>query len=905
MTVHIAGTDERPSPEAFLAEAVKEKRGRLKVFLGAAPGVGKTYAMLQAARRRKADGVDVIVGLVETHGRSETTALLDGLEALPRIQIQYRGHTVEEFDLDAALARHPQLLLVDELAHTNAPGSRHPKRYLDVQELLKAGIDVYTTLNIQHLESLNDIVARITRIRVRETLPDSALELADEIELIDLTPEALIQRLHEGKVYVPHQAARAVANYFKPGNLTALRELALRRTAERVDEQMVDYMRRHAIAGPWPAGERIMVCVSEHPNAPRLVRAARRLADMLGAKWGAVYVEMPRYHRLDEAARDRIAAVLRLAERLGGEAVVLPGRDLPEELLRYAHTNNITQIVIGKSHRSRLVELFRRSLVHELLRRSGSIAVHILAGDAETEIKVAAPATVQPWLALEPFVGSAAAVGIAGLVAKLIHSYVALPNISMIFLVAVLISAVRWGPVPSIFASLLSAAIYNFFFIEPIYTFTIARSHEILAFVTYLLVAILTGNLTGRIRDQAIGARRRSEITQALYDFSRKLAATTKIDDLLWAIVYQVAQTMKAETVVLLPEDGDRLVLQAGYPPIDELGTAEWAAARWAWTHGEAAGRGSETLPNAAWYFLPMKTVQGTVGVLGLQFASKSSALAPDQRRLLDALLDQAAVAIERANLERSMREARVYAETEKLRAALLSSVSHDLRTPLASIIGSITSLLSYGGAYSEPVRRDLMLTVQEEAERLNRFVGNLLDMTKLESGALEIKRDWVEIGELVGAAVERVRRHLGQRRIKLELADRLPMVRVDFVLFEQVLFNLLDNATKYSPSDSTVRLVAERAGGDVIIEVIDEGPGIPADDLERVFDKFHRVRRGDRQTVGTGLGLSICRGIAEAHGGSITARSPVAGGRGTAMTIRLPVEAQPVLYSPEAAAAP
>ena len=902
MTEHSAGTDERPSPEALLAEAAKEKRGRLKVFLGAAPGVGKTYAMLQAARRRLADGADVVVGLVETHGRNETTALLEGLEVLPRIKVQYRGRTVEEFDIDAALARRPHLLVVDELAHTNAPGCRHPKRYLDVLELLSAGIDVYTTLNIQHLESLNDIVARITRIRVRETLPDSVLEQADEVELIDLTPEALIQRLHEGKVYVPHQAARAVQNYFKPGNLAALRELALRRTAERVDDQMVDYMRRHAIAGPWPAGERIMVCVSEHPGAQRLVRSARRLADMLGAKWVAVYVEMPRYHRLDEPARDRIAAALRLAELLGGEAVVLPGRDLPEELLRYAHAHNITQIVIGKSHRPRVVELFRRSLVHELLRRSGNIAVHIVAGEPLPPVK-APPAEREP-LALEPFIGSTAAVCVAGLIAKIIHSYVQLPNISMIFLVAVLISAVRWGPAPSIFASLLSAAIYNFFFIEPIYTFTIARTHEILAFIVYLLVAIMAGNLTGRIRDQAIGARRRNETTQALYDFSRKLAATTKIDDLIWAIVYQVAQTMKAETVILLPEDGDRLVLQTGYPPTDELGAAEWAAARWAFSHGEPAGRGSATLPNADWYFLPMKTVQGTVGVLGVQFPAKAAPMAPEQRRLLDALLDQAAVAVERANLERSMREARVFAETEKLRAALLSSVSHDLRTPLASIIGSITSLLSYGKTYSEPVRRDLMVTIQEEAERLNRFVGNLLDMTKLESGALELKRDWVVIGELIGAAIERIRRHTGPRRIRIEVAPNLPMVRVDFVLMEQVLFNLLDNAIKYSPPNSTIRLTAARLGNEIVVEVIDQGRGIPPEDLERVFDKFHRVRQGDRQTVGTGLGLSICRGIAEAHGGSIAARSPAEGRHGTAMTIRLPIEPQPALHSPESATA-
>lgn len=889
---------ERPSPESLLQQAAAERRGRLKVFLGAAPGVGKTYAMLQAAHRRKRENVDVVVGVVETHGRADTDRLVEGLEIVPRKTITYRDRVIDEFDIDAALARRPQLLLVDELAHTNAPGSRHPKRYQDVEELLSAGIDVYTTLNVQHLESLNDVVAQITRIRVRETLPDKIMERADEVELVDLTPEDLIQRLREGKVYVPAQAERAVRHYFQPGNLTALRELALRRTAERVDDQMVDYMRRKAIRGPWPAGERILACISEDSGSQRLVRAARRLADMLGARWTAAYIEMPRHYRLDDAAKDRIAAALRLAEQLGGETVTLPASDLPTEILRYAQTHNMTQIIIGKTRRPRLVEFFRPSLVHELLRRSQNIAIHVLTSETDADARAEAPAPGRKTLlrrqvAAQPYIASAAAVVVAALVAKFVEGFVELPNLSMIFLSAVLFAAVNWGLWPSIFASLLSAAVYNFFFIPPIYTFTIARPEEVLSISIFLIVAILTSQLAGRLRAYAEGAQRRVRTTTALFEFSRKLAASPTLDNLLWAISFHVAAAIQGKVVILLPEDG-LLAIKGSYPPEDTLGAAEHAAAQWAFDHGEPAGRSSATLPNAEMLFLPLKTGQGTVGVLGIHREAGQSALDPGERRMLDALADQAAVAIERANLNEEMRAARVLAETEKLRSALLSSISHDLRTPLASILGSASSLLSNDVRFSDQARRDLLLTIQEEAERLNRFVGNLLDMTRLESGALQPKRDWTEISDLVGTTVSAMRARLAGRDVRIDVPPGLPLIRVDFPLFQQVLSNLLDNAGKFAPAGTTVTVSARREDTDVLIEVIDEGPGVPPDDLERIFDKFYRVKRLDRQVAGTGLGLSICRGIVEAHGGRIAARSPVKDGRGAAFTIRLPVEPQP-----------
>jgi two-component system sensor histidine kinase KdpD len=889
--------DHRPDPDQLLARLKEEEtqrtRGKLMVFLGAAPGVGKTYAMLEAAHERRHEGVDVAVGVVETHGRPETQALLRDLPALPLRSIEYQGVQLTEMDLDAILARRPQLVLVDELAHTNAPGSRHPKRYLDVQELLDAGIDVYSTVNIQHLESLNDTVAQITGIRVRETVPDGLLERADEIEVIDLSPEALLQRLAEGKVYVPDQAERAIHNYFRKGNLTALRELALRRTADRVDVQMQSYMHAHDITGPWPAGWRIMVCVGPSPLSTQLVRTARRIAERRHAEWLAVYVETPQHYRLSHAGRDRLVQTLRLAEQLGGEAVTIPGENVAEDLIRYAVSRNVTELVIGKSLRPRWMELLRGSLVAEVIGKSGNINVYVITN---TDARTAGPPPRQRWSVSVASLGgyplSITTVGLAAVLATLLRTFLALPNLSLVFLTAVLFSAVSWGLGPSILAAILSMMAYDFFFVDPVHTFTISDPQDILALIVFLMAAGLTSHLAARARDQAAAARRREAKTAALYVLSHKIAGAAGLDNVLRAIVDQVAHIVNARVVALLPEDG-RLVLRQAHPPETRLTEAEMAAATWAWQHDQPTGRGTDTLPGNEWFYLPLHTAQGTLGILGLRLEPPGTGLAPDQRRLVEALAVQAAVGIERTRLVQDMESARVLAETERLRTALLSSISHDLRTPLASITGAVTSLLARDANFDELARRELLLTIQEEAEQLDRFVGNLLDMTRLESGALTLNREWVEIGDVIGAALNRMEQRLSQHQLVVSVPTGLPMLRLDFVLVEQVLVNLLDNAAKYSPPGKSIRVSALRAGQAVVVEVEDEGIGVPPTDLERIFDKFYRVQRGDRQTAGTGLGLSICRGIVEAHGGTIVASIPGTG-RGTIFRLTLPLDSQP-----------
>src|SRR5262245_60408351 len=881
--------DQRPSPDALLAAAVRADRGKLKIFLGAAPGVGKTYEMLQSARRRKAEGVDVVIGIVETHGRKETEALIEGLEIIPRKRIAYEGRELTEMDIDAVLARRPALVLVDELAHTNAPGSRHPKRYLDVEELLAAGIDVYTTVNIQHLESLNDVVAQITRVRVRETVPDRIVDEA-EVEVIDLTPDDLMQRLREGKVYIADQAERALKHYFSPGNLTALRELALRRAAERVDEQMVSYMQEHAIAGPWAAGERLLVCVSEQPGSAQLVRYAKRVADRLHGPWTALYVESPRHQRLGEAERDRVAQALRLAEQLGADTITVPGQRIADDVLSYARENNATQIIIGKSTRSRWFEMLHGSVVHDLLRGAGDISVHVIAGAAEAAPAkpVGRSAGLEPVAPL-PYAISTAFVAAALGVALAISQFVDLDNISLVFLAAVLASAVRYGAGPSVVAALLSVACYNFFFLPPLYTFTIADPANVVALFFFMIVALLTSSLTARTRTQAVIARKEARTTGELYSFSKKLAGIAKLDDLLWATVHQIASMLKVEVVLLTPEDGT-LAVRAGFPPEDQLDDADLAAAKWCWDHNQSAGRGADTLPGAKRLFLPLRTGRGAVGVLGINRKAPGPLFTPDERRLLDALADQAAVAIERTQLAEDIDEARVLAETERLRSSLLTSISHDLRTPLASVIGTITSLRSFGKLYDDHTRDDMLATAQEEAERLNRFVANLLDMTRIDSGAIELRREMTDLSDVVGSALQRCSRVLADHRVAVTLAPDLPMFPLDFVLTEQVLVNLLDNAAKYAPKGTTIEIDARAAEGDVVIEVRDEGPGIPDEDLERIFDKFYRVRSGDRQRAGTGLGLAICRGFVEAQGGTIHAANRI-GRSGAVFTIRLPIE--------------
>lgn len=876
MTASNGTRDGRPSPQALLEAAEREGRGRLKIFLGAAPGVGKTYEMLQTARAKLSDGVDVVVGVVETHGRVETEVLLRGLEIIPRQKVQYRGLALEEMDLDAVLTRRPQLVLVDELAHTNAEGVRHPKRYLDVEEILAAGIDVYTTLNIQHVESLNDVVAQITRIRVRETVPDSILDVADDIEVVDLSPADLIQRLKEGKVYVPKTAKRALEHYFAPGNLTALRELALRQTAQRVDDQLLSHMQAHAIRGPWAAGERVLVCLSESPQCAGLVRYAKRVADRLHAPLTAIYVETPRTHRLSEVERDRIADCQRLAERLGGESLSIPGQDVAEGLLTYAEANNVTQIVIGKTARSRFFEVLHGSVVHDLLRHSGNISVHVIAGDesATGEPPQAKTVRTRPRTGKPDFLAyglTPLVVAIALGVGLLVQPVFGIENADLIFLTAVIGVAARFGLLPSVVASVLSVIAYNFFFLPPLHTFTISNPAHVVALAFFLVAALLASNLAGRARDQVNASRQRARTTEALYAFSRKIAGVAALDDLLWAAAFQISSMLKLNVVLLLPNDG-RLEVHAGYPPEDLLDDADIGAASWSWQNNKPAGRGAETLPGARRLFIPIRTSRGPVGIVGLDRESPGALMTPDDRRLLDALLDQTAIAIERVRFAEEIDKRQVLAETERLRSALLNSISHDLSTPLAAILGAATSLQQYEGLYDARTRQDLIGTIRDEAERLRRFVHNLLDMTRLESGALELNREVIDVGEVVGAALERCSRILDQHHLDIDIEPNLPMLELDPVLFEQVLVNLLDNAAKYAPAGSKVTVDACHQGESVSITVRDEGPGIPLAEVDRIFEKFRRLQIGDRQRAGTGLGLSVCRGFVEALGGTIRA---------------------------------
>jgi two-component system sensor histidine kinase KdpD len=888
--------EQRPSPEALLETARREdsRAGRLKIFVGAAPGVGKTYEMLQSAHARLKAGADVVVGVVETHGRVETEALLVGLEVLPRRRIAYREQTLEEMDLDALIARRPQIALVDELAHTNAPGSRHPKRYLDVEELLSHGIDVYTAVNIQHIESLNDVVAQITHVRVRETVPDRIFDRADAIELIDLTPDDLIQRLKEGKVYVPRQAERALEHYFSPGNLTALRELALRRTAERVDEQLLTHMQANAIEGPWAAGERILVCVSEDPRAVGLVRYTKRLADRLHAPWTAISIETRRSLQLSDEQRDRLADTMRLAEALGAETLTIPavGRRIADDVIHFAHANNVTQIVIGKSSRSWWFELARGSVVHDLVRRAGNIGVHVIAGDEQgltrTAVQTAArqePFQARPYLMALLFV----AIGLAA--AALIKPlFGGIENVDLVFLTAVVGVAARYGLWPSLLASVVASLCYNFFFLPPVYNFTITDPTNIAAFFFFMLIALLVSNVAARVRSQADTAIGRVRTTESLYAFSRKLAGTATLDDVLWATAHQTALMLGVRVVLLLPEGGV-LTVKSGYPPEDQLDQADLAAANWAWDNDRPAGRGSDTLPGAKRLFLPMRTGRGAIGVIGIDDDRTGPLLTPDQRRLLDALVDQGALAIERVLLVEDMDRVKRTVESDRLRGALLTSISHDLKTPLASVLGAASTLRDLGSGLTAAQKHDLLATVIDESERLNRFIANLLDMTKLESGAIVPNAARHDVGEIVGSALRRAVKILVHHKVSLELVADLPMLELDAVLFEQVLFNLLDNAAKYAPSGTKISIRGARDQDSVALQILDEGSGIPPAELESVFDKFYRAQKGDHVRPGTGLGLAISRGFVEAMRGTISAANRI-DRSGAVITIRLPVPA-------------
>jgi len=889
--------EHRPSPEALLEAARREESrvGKLRIFVGAAPGVGKTYTMLETARARKRDGYDVVVAVVETHGRKETETLLEGLEIVPRRLVEYKGRSIAEMDLDGVIARRPQIALVDELAHTNAPGSRHPKRYLDVGEILNSGIDVYTTVNIQHIESLNDVVAQITRVRVRETVPDAIFDRAESVELVDLTPEDLIQRLKEGKVYIPQQAERALEHFFSPANLTALRELALRRTAERVDEQLLNEMQARAIQGPWAAGERVLVCVSEDPRSAGLVRATKRLADRIHAPWTAIYFETARSAQLNNQERDRIADTLRLAMNLGGETVTVPGgaRRIADDVIDYAHANNITQIVIGKSERPRWFEILHGSVVHDLVRRAGTINVHVIAGE-ELENEPIPKKTIRTAERHEPidprpYVFSLIAIAISLLVGEIIEPWFGLENVDLVFMTGIVAVAARYGLWPSLFASVVASLCYNFFFLPPLYMFTIADPKNVLAFIFFIVMAIIVSNVAARVQSQAVTAMTRARTTESLYSFSRKLAGVGALDDVLWATAYQVALMLKVRVVLLTPQDGS-IEVAAGYPPEDILDDADLAAAKWAWQNNRAAGRGSDTLPGAKRLFLPMRTGRGPVGVVGIDSDKPGPLLTPDERRLLDALIDQSALAIERVHLVEDMDRVKRTVETEHLRSALLTSISHDLKTPLASVLGAAGTLRDLSGRLSEAEKTDLLKTIIDESERLNRFIANLLDMTKLEAGAVVLNTSPHDLREIVGSALRRADKILAHHRVELELGGDLPMLNLDAVLLEQAVFNVLDNAGKYSSEGSTILIRSLRDRDSVVLEILDEGTGIPPEDLEHIFDKFYRVQKSDHVRAGTGLGLAISRGFIEAMKGTIAATNRK-DRSGAVFTIRLPAE--------------
>jgi len=885
---------QRASPDALLALAKKEGRGHLKIFLGAAPGVGKTYAMLTAAHTEKAGGREVVAGLVETHGRSETEQLIAGFEILPRKSIVYRNQIMKEFDLDAALARRSSLLLVDEYAHTNVPGSRHPKRWRDIDELLAAGIDVWTTLNIQHLESLNDVIQKITKVRVRETVPDTVFDKADEIVLVDFPPDELLRRLAEGKVYVQDTAARAVEHFFKPQNLTALRELTLRRAAERIDADLVERMQAQAIEGPWAAGERILACIGPDPISPVVVRAAKRLADLMDAPWLAVTVERPGAN-LDEAARQRLDDAMKLAASLGGETQTLTGRDLPAELLRFAKFENVTQIVIGRSRGSFFSELLRRSLPYELVRRTQDIAIHLVTGETEPPPRTRFSFR---WTALAieplPFLYATAAVAGALAVGELLTWLTPIPNLSMVFLMAVLLTAVSFGIWPAIYASVLSFLVYNFFFIEPIYTFTVAEPYELLALVIFLIVGVITSALAGRVREQVKISAGRMRAMRRLYEFTRRLSGLASLDAVAEGAASEIHASLDRAVVVLL-QQGDDLELIAAWPPEDTLDAAPMTAARWAFTHAEPAGADTGTLPIIPWYFVPLRVGNKTLGVIGVAKPQGVSPLDSEARTLLDTLSEQTAAALERASLARETVNAKAATETERLRNTLLASISHDFRTPLSSILGSATSLIDYGDKLDVTAKRDLLTQIKQETESLDEMVRNLLAITRIDAGALELRRDWIDLREIVNRVISAARRHGVRQRFDVNLPSDLPLVRADAVLIEQAIGNVIGNAAVHTPPETrvTVDVIAEPK--EIVLRVSDDGPGIAADALPHIFEKF--IRGAATHTdggQGTGLGLAIAKGIMEAHGGSIAAASPLTSGRGTCIALTFPREKIP-----------
>ncbi|WP_375429207.1 DUF4118 domain-containing protein [uncultured Sphingomonas sp.] len=877
----MTGERPRPSPDALLRQATRAGRGRLKILLGAAPGVGKTYEMLSEGAERMRAGVDVVVGVVETHGRADTAALTDGLEILPRRAVEYQGRSLQEMDLDGLLARRPQLALVDELAHTNAPGSRHPKRHQDVEELLAAGIDVFTTVNIQHIESLNDVVASFTHVRVRETVPDSVLEDA-EIEVVDIPPDDLIERLREGKVYLPQEATRALSHFFSRPNLSALRELALRRAAQAVDARMLEDVRAAGAGGVWGAGERIVVAVSELPGADGLVRATKRIADAQRAPWTAVHIDTPRTQGFGPAEHKRLASVLNLATQLGGVVASVPAEHVVDGLKAFAADARATQIVVGKSSRSRWFEFRHGSVVDRLVRETPGVAVHVMPLEGATPpppLPITARRTVRrrghpsdyAWTALMVAALTAAASGLSRLLD--------IGNVALLYLLPVMAAATLFGLRAGLFAGVTSSLAYNYFFIPPTGTFTISDPENAVSVVVLLGVAVAISQLASRVRAQADLAAASARSNATLAGFLRRLTAVNDADALAAIVCEELGRTFDAHAVVVRPTPTG--IELAGGPVDLKLETMERAAAEWTLAHGRPTGRGTDTLTASEWRFHPLTAGGKTVAALGMVRDDGEDPLRSDQLPLFVGLLDQASLAVERVRLTEEMQGMDTIRERDRLRAALLRSVGHDLRTPLTAIVAA-TAELERG---NDPAQ---VATIRAEAERLRRFVANLLDMARVEAGALKLRVEATDLTDAVASAVHDTRGALEGRAIRLEVPPNLPLVRVDPQLLHHCLLNLLDNAGRYGEPGTPVIVRGARTSDGITLSVADQGPGLPPGREASVFETFHRLEGSDRSPGGTGLGLAIVKGFAEAMGLSVEAANRE-DGEGAVFSLRFP----------------
>jgi two-component system sensor histidine kinase KdpD len=885
----------RPNPDELLArvqeQEAKRARGRLKIFFGMAPGVGKTYAMLRSARRLKEAGADVVVGYVEPHGRPETEALLDGLETIPVRPIEYRGTLLREFDLDRALDRKPSLILVDELAHTNAPGMRHAKRWQDIEELLQAGSDVYTTVNVQHLESLNDVVSSITGVVVRETVPDSVIERADEIELIDLPPEDLLKRLAEGKVYVPEQAKQAAKRFFRKGNLIALREMALRRTAESVDAQMRDYRLDHTVGETWPVAERLMVCIGPSPFSKQLVRAAKRMASQLRAEWIVANVQTPHWGQLPEGVRSRVYEALRLAEQLGAETVTLSAANVSAEVLSYARARNVSKILIGKPADPLWKRVWSGSILDKLVEGSGEIDVYaVSARKADSAAPVKAHPKTTPWW---QYGVAALAVAACTVIGLLFHPQLHLANVVMIYLLGIVALAMRADRGPCIFASVLSVAAFDFFFTTPYYTLIVDHVQYFITFAVMLAVSLIISGLTYRVRSQAVFAVERERRTETLYRMSRSMASAAAQTELLPAAARHAAETFGSDAAILLPDQTARPAVYAAVPDSEWLDSRETAVAQWAYDHGSRAGHGSGTLSAANGLYTPMIGSKGrTLGVLAIRPSSDTLFEDPERVHLLEAFASQTALALERTQLAEVAKQAEIDVQAERTRNALLSAVSHDLRTPLATIQGAVSGVLEQGTRLTLEQQRDLLQTAHDEAEHLNRLVHNLLDLTRAESAGLKLRNEWQSLEEIVGAALTRLEHRLRGRPVNVDIPADLPLLFVDELLIEQVLLNLVENADRYSPPGVEITIRAHAVSGGITVEVSDAGPGFAPGEEHHVFEKFYRGSAAKGR--GAGIGLTICAAIIQAHGGKIEVANRPEGGAIVRFTLPLPNDTPP-----------